>query len=47
VGVQQAEREQRVTPLELLFDLVFVFAFIEVTISCSTIGHGMGSGTRS
>ena len=28
---QHAEREQRVTPLELLFDLVFVFAFTQVT----------------
>ena len=29
--VQQAEREQRVTPLELFFDLVFVFAITQVT----------------
>ena len=28
---QHAEREPRVTPLELLFDLVFVFAFTQVT----------------
>ena len=28
---QHVEREQRVTPLELLFDLVFVFAFTQVT----------------
>ena len=28
---QQAERVQRVTPLELLFDLVFAFAFTQVT----------------
>jgi low temperature requirement protein LtrA len=28
---RQAEREQRVTPLELFFDLVFVFAFTQVT----------------
>jgi low temperature requirement protein LtrA len=28
---QHAEREQRVTPLELFFDLVFVFAFTQVT----------------
>src|SRR5438093_12116735 len=27
------EREQRVTPLELFFDLVFVFAFTQVTTS--------------
>lgn len=33
VGVNppQAEHEQRVTPLELFFDLVFVFAFTQVT----------------
>jgi low temperature requirement protein LtrA len=31
MGDQQAEREQRVTPLELFFDLVFVFAFTQVT----------------
>ncbi len=28
---RQAEREQRVTPLELFFDLVFVFAITQVT----------------
>ena len=28
---EQPEREQRVTPLELLFDLVFVFGFTQVT----------------
>ena len=28
---QHVEREQRVTPLELFFDLVFVFAFTQVT----------------
>jgi len=31
VGEQLAESEHRVTPLELFFDLVFVFAFTEVT----------------
>ena len=31
MGDRQAEREQRVTPLELFFDLVFVFAFTQVT----------------
>jgi low temperature requirement protein LtrA len=31
VGELHAEREQRVTPLELFFDLVFVFAFTQVT----------------
>src|SRR5438874_11977939 len=31
------EREQRVTPLELFFDLVFVFAFTQVT---SFLSHG-------
>jgi low temperature requirement protein LtrA len=28
---RQTEREQRVTPLELFFDLVFVFAITQVT----------------
>ncbi len=28
---RRAEREQRVTPLELFFDLVFVFAITQVT----------------
>ena len=31
MGELPAEREQRVTPLELFFDLVFVFAFTQVT----------------
>jgi low temperature requirement protein LtrA len=31
VSEQHAERGQRVTPLELFFDLVFVFAFTQVT----------------
>src|SRR5437588_8810606 len=31
MGDRQAEREQRVTPLELFFDLVFVFAITQVT----------------
>jgi low temperature requirement protein LtrA len=31
VNDRQAEREQRVTPLELFFDLVFVFAITQVT----------------
>src|SRR5204862_4865295 len=31
MGDRQAEREQRVTPLELFFDLVVVFAFTQVT----------------
>src|SRR5437016_5064216 len=31
MGDQRAEREQRVTPLELFFDLVFVFAITQVT----------------
>src|SRR6266853_6752396 len=41
------EREQRVTPLELLFDLVFVFAFTQVTTvlsddpTWSGLGHGL------
>jgi low temperature requirement protein LtrA len=47
VSVQHAEREQRVTPLELLFDLVFVFAFTQVTTvlsddpTWSGLGHGL------
>jgi low temperature requirement protein LtrA len=46
VSEQHAEREQRVTPLELLFDLVFVFAFTQVTTvlsddpTWSGLGHG-------
>jgi low temperature requirement protein LtrA len=31
VSEQSAERERRITPLELFFDLVFVFAFTQVT----------------
>ena len=44
---QPAEREQRVTPLELFFDLVFVFAFTQVTTvlsdnpTWSGLGHGL------
>jgi low temperature requirement protein LtrA len=47
VSEQHAEREQRVTPLELFFDLVFVFAFTEVTTVLSDnptwggLGHGL------
>jgi low temperature requirement protein LtrA len=47
VGERQAEREQRVTPLELFFDLVFVFAFTQVTTvlsddpTWSGLGHGL------
>jgi low temperature requirement protein LtrA len=47
VGEQHAEREQRVTPLELFFDLVFVFAFTQVTTVLSDdptwggLGHGL------
>jgi low temperature requirement protein LtrA len=45
--LQLAEREQRVTPLELFFDLVFVFAFTQVTTvlsdnpTWSGLGHGL------
>src|SRR6187551_2851884 len=41
------EREQRVTPLELFFDLVFVFAFTQVTAvlsgnpTWSGLAHGL------
>jgi len=31
VSERHAEREHQVRPLELLFDLVFVFAFTQVT----------------
>ena len=47
MGEQHAEREQRVTPLELFFDLVFVFAFTQVTTllsdnpTWSGLGHGL------
>src|SRR5712691_11624833 len=47
VSEQHVEREQRVTPLELLFDLVFVFAFTQVTTVLSDdptwrgLGHGL------
>jgi low temperature requirement protein LtrA len=47
VSELHAEREQRVTPLELFFDLVFVFAFTQVTTvlsdnpTWSGLGHGL------
>jgi low temperature requirement protein LtrA len=47
VGELQAEREPRVTPLELFFDLVFAFAFTQVTTvqsdnpTWSGLGHGL------
>ena len=47
MGELHAEREQRVTPLELFFDLVFVFAFTQVTAvlsdnpTWSGLGHGL------
>jgi len=47
VGELHAECEQRVTPLELFFDLVFVFAFTQVTAvlsdnpTWSGLGHGL------
>jgi low temperature requirement protein LtrA len=47
VNEQHAEREHQVRPLELLFDLVFVFAFTEVTTvlsdnpTWSGLGHGL------
>jgi len=47
VSEQQAEREQRVTPLELFFDLVFVFGFTQVTTVLSDdrtwggLGHAL------
>src|SRR5918995_3039348 len=41
-----AQREQRVTPLELFFDLVFVFAITQVTLLMSDdpTWHGLGRG---
>jgi low temperature requirement protein LtrA len=41
-----AELEQRVTPLELFFDLVFVFAITQVTglMSADPTWHGVGRG---
>jgi low temperature requirement protein LtrA len=41
-----AEREQRVTPLELFFDLVFVFSITQVTglMSADATWHGLGWG---
>jgi low temperature requirement protein LtrA len=47
VSEHQAEHEQRVTPLELFFDLVFVFGFTQVTTllsddpTWSGLGHGL------
>jgi low temperature requirement protein LtrA len=47
VSVQLVEREQRVTPLELFFDLVFVFALTQVTMllsdnpTWSGLGHAL------
>jgi len=47
VSEQAIEREHRITPLELFFDLVFVFAFTQVTALISEdptwvgIGHGL------
>ena len=41
-----AEQERRVTPLELFFDLVFVFAFTQVTtvMANDTNWGGLGRG---
>jgi low temperature requirement protein LtrA len=47
MSAPRTEREQRVTPLELFFDLVVVFAFTQVTrlmaddLSWSGVGHGL------
>ena len=47
MGELHGEREQRVTPLELFFDLVFVFAFTQVTTvlsdnpTWSGLAHGL------
>jgi len=46
VSEQLAETEHRVTPLELFFDLVFVFGFTEVTtlLREDPSWHGLGHG---
>ena len=47
MSAQRVERDQRVTPLELFFDLVFVFGFTQVTTvlsddpTWSGLGHGL------
>jgi low temperature requirement protein LtrA len=47
MGGRPAEREQRVTPLELFFDVVFVFAITQVTelmsddLTWRGVGHGL------
>jgi hypothetical protein len=47
VNQQRVDGEQRVTPLELFFDLVFVFGFTQVTTVLSDdptwggLGHGL------
>jgi low temperature requirement protein LtrA len=47
VSEQSTEREHPVTPLELFFDLVFVFGFTQVTTvlsdnpTWSGLGHGL------
>ena len=44
MSAQPVEREQRVSPLELFFDLVFVFAFTQVTtvLSSNPTWSGLG-----
>jgi low temperature requirement protein LtrA len=46
VSEHEVEREHRVTPLELFFDLVFVFALTEVTtfLHGDPTWHGLGRG---
>jgi low temperature requirement protein LtrA len=46
VSDQHVEQEHRVTPLELFFDLVFVFAFTQVTtlLSADPTWGGLGRG---
>jgi low temperature requirement protein LtrA len=46
VSERHVEREQRVSPLELFFDLVFVFGFTQVTtvLSNDPNWHGLGHG---
>ena len=44
MDAQPTERDQRVTPLELFFDLVVVFAITQAPSSCRTTSPGGGGG---
>ena len=47
MGQPVADAEHPVAPLELFFDLVFVFGFTQVTALLSGDPTWTGSGTRS